>query len=245
MLTSILLENGFSEKEAVIYISALEMGEATVAQLSTRAHLKRTTVYSLLDQMKTRGLISFSKRRNIVYVSPLPPRVLVDRFKRASRLAEEALPDLVALAYASPLKPRMRILEGIEGIKNVLLEFGDSVEPTMGFTDYNGMPREIFDFIRTEVVPRRKARDITARFLVPMNAFNKKVQAYDASRKSEHRFFDFGGESGLLELLLFGKSTVAFLSLEKHEMFAIVIDSVPAHRMLKGIFHAMWRTIDR
>lgn len=241
MIENILRENGLSDKESAIYLATLEMGEATVAQISARSHLKRTTVYSVLEEMQKDGLVSISKRCGVVYVSPLPPRVLVDRFMRASRLAEEALPGLMALAYASPLKPRMRIQEGMEGIKNVLIEFGDSEQPTMGFTDYDGMPRELLAFIRSDVVPLRRRRGNTVRLLAPRNASNEKVREFDLSRMSEHRLVDFGSETGLLELLIYGKSNVAFLSFSRTEQFAIVLDSVAAHRMLVGIFNALWR----
>ncbi len=241
MLRKILQENGFTDKEATLYITLLEMGEATVGQLSVRAHLKRTTIYSVLEEMKHSGIVSVSKRRGIIYLSPLPPRILVDRFRRASRLAEEALPDLMALAYASPLKPRMRVLEGIEGIKNVLLEFGNSSEPTKGFTDYDGMPKDLLTFMRTDVIPLRRKQGIIAQLLIPNNVINQKVKTYDNSRFSEHRLIDFGAESGLLELLIYGKSNVAFLSFAHHEQFAIVLDSHAAHRMLTGIFDVLWQ----
>ena len=242
MLEKVLQENGFSDKQASIYVALLEMGEATVAHIAQRSQLKRTTVYSLLEDMMQHGIVSSSKRRGVVYLSPLPPRVLVDRFKRASRLAEEALPDLMALVYASPLKPRMRIREGMEGIKNVLLEFGNSSEQTFGFTDYSGMPKELLAFIRTDVIPLRRKLGIVAHLLAPRNTINQKVQSYDKSRCSEHRLIDFGTDSGLLELLLYGKSNVAFLSFSRTEQFAMVIDSVAAHRMLKGIFQVLWKS---
>ncbi len=241
MIEDILRENGFSEKQTAVYLSALELGEAPIGRLAERSHLKRTTVYSLLEEMKQNGLVSFSKRKGTLYVSALPPRVLVDRCKRAARLVEDALPELLSLAYAAPVKPRLRLYDGIDGVKKVLLEFGGSLAPTMGFTDYERMPREIFSFIRTSVVPLRRRTGIPVRFVVPRSTANESVQKHDAKNFGEHRLLDIDAAQTAVELLLFDVSKIAFLSFEGRDTFAAILDSPGLHKTLSGIFEFLWK----
>ena len=57
MLLSTLKQIGLSEKQAGIYLAALELGETTVKEIAKKAEIKRTTIYDLLDEMIESGLI--------------------------------------------------------------------------------------------------------------------------------------------------------------------------------------------
>ncbi len=236
-----LLENGLNEKEAKVYVAALSAGEATVASIASHAHLERTTVYSLLEDMERKGLISVIKRKGIQYVSALPPRVLIDRFKQSAAHAEQLLPELLQMAYASPLKPRIRFYEGMEGLKEILRDFSHSNVPVLGFTDYAQMPPELFHFIRKEVVPQRRENRIVARFIVPRNETNKRIQKEDDIHFAEHRLVDFPVETNPLELILYETSKIGFLSFTKDEMFGVVIDSLAIYKSLKNLFLLVWQ----
>lgn len=245
MIDDILRENGLSEKQTAVYLSALELGEAPIGRLAQRSHLKRTTVYSVLEEMKEQGLVSVSKRKGVLYVSALPPRVFVDRCKRAARLVEDALPELLARAGTAPIKPRLRLYDGIEGIQKVLLEFGGSTAPTMGFTDYERMPREIFSFIRTSVVPLRRRLGNPVRLIVPRSTANEAVRKHDAKNFGEHRILDIDAVKTAVELLLFDGTKVAILSLEGRDTYAAVLDSPGLHKTLVGIFEFLWNIGDQ
>jgi sugar-specific transcriptional regulator TrmB len=243
VIERILTENGFNDKEARVYLAVLQAGEATVASIASKAHIERTTVYSLLEDMKQKGLISITKRRGIQYLSALPPRVLVDRFKQSASLAEQALPALLEMAYASPLKPRIRFYEGIEGLKEILLDFSHSKQQSMGFTDYEAMPKELFAFIRKRVVPNRRERGIAVQLIVPRNETNVRLQKEDSVHFGEHRLVDFPLKHGAVEVLLYGESSVAFLSFSS-ELFGVIIDSSAIHQTLENIFQLVWRSAE-
>ena len=68
MITDILIKNGFTEKEAKLYMAVLEGGELTLAQAAKKAGLKRSTVYSLVEGMKKQGYVSLLKQRGIHYI---------------------------------------------------------------------------------------------------------------------------------------------------------------------------------
>ncbi len=242
MIDDILALNGFSDKEAKIYLAALEMGEATISNIASRTHLKRTTVYSIIEDLLHRGLLSVQERRGIKRVSALPPQALVERCKRASALAEQALPGLLEMAYASPLKPRIRFYEGIEGIKEVILEVNTvtNTEPGMIFTDYSRMPKDVFDLIR-KTVPRRRAAKNFLRIIVPPNPRNLEVQAEEERlHYAQHRVANFPAKDFSLELTLFGNTKVGFLSFEKNELFGVIIDSKAIYQTLKNLFLLVW-----
>ena len=51
-----LIELGLSDKEALLYLSALKIGPATAQQLALESELKRATVYPYIDSLVEKGL---------------------------------------------------------------------------------------------------------------------------------------------------------------------------------------------
>ncbi len=243
MIQQTLVQNGFTDKEARIYLATLEGGEVTVGNLAAKTNLKRTTVYDMIDALVSRGILTMHKRRGIMRVSALPPQVLIERFRHALAAAENVLPTLMDMAYSSPLKPRIRFYEGIDGLKELLLEVNNAQpnpEAGMIFTDYDKMPREIFTFIR-KLVPYRRASRNFLRIVVPSNARSIEVQQEeDRFHYAEHRIANFPTENNPIELTLFAGTKVGFLSFDPHELFGVIIDSRAIYHTLKNLFLLVW-----
>lgn len=240
MIERILIENGLTEREAKIYLTVLELGESTVLQIAKRTQLKRTTVYDVLEKLRSHGVVSVMRRKGSKYASALPPRVLVDRFKRSAEMAEGILPQMIELAYSSPLRPRMRFYEGISGLKDILREVSHASDQTFGFTDYARMPKELLEFIRKEVVPERRRHHNFIRMIVPKNEMNAKMRADDERHYGEHRLLHFPEATDHVEILMFDKTKVAFLSFAQKELFGAVLDSSAIYRTLKNLFQVLW-----
>src|SRR3989338_8744923 len=57
-LTDVLIKIGLSEHEATVYHSALALGPSTVLALSRASGVRRTTVYSVIETLKRKGLMA-------------------------------------------------------------------------------------------------------------------------------------------------------------------------------------------
>lgn len=73
-LTTIL---GFSRQETKIW-QALEKGSWNVSELAGHTHFPRTTLYTALDSLRRRGLITSHRRGKSVVISPLPRQAISD-----------------------------------------------------------------------------------------------------------------------------------------------------------------------
>lgn len=231
-----------TDKEAKVYLAVLEAGEATVGSIAMKTRIKRPTVYTIIESLHHRGLVSQQARQGIKRISALPPQVLIERFRNSVAQAENILPQLLEMAYASPLKPRLRFLEGIDGIKEVIREVNTIpyAEPGLIFTDYQSMPKDVFTLIRQTVKHRQESKNYL-RILVPRNARNIEVKAEEKRlHYAEHRIANFPTNTFPLELTLFGGSKVGFLSFEKNEYFGVIIDSKAIYLLLKNLFLMVW-----
>ena len=130
---------GLSDKEAKVYLAALEMGPSPVQDISHKAHVNRATTYVMIESLASRGLMStFQKGKKRFYVSESPDRLMSIIQVRQKELAEKefelekVMPLLTNLYNAEGAKPQIRYLEGMEGVKTVRAIFeklsGDFIE---------------------------------------------------------------------------------------------------------------------
>ncbi len=117
---------GLSEKEAQVYLSALELGPAVVQDISKKASVNRATTYVMIESLASRGLMStFVKGKKRFFSAETPERLLsIVRLQRRELEEKEkevmaTLPKLQALHNLEGARPQIRYLEGTEGVHTV------------------------------------------------------------------------------------------------------------------------------
>jgi sugar-specific transcriptional regulator TrmB len=121
---------GFSDKEAAVYLAALQIGLSSVQEISEKARVNRATTYLLIESLMKKGLISaFVKDGRKCFAAEAPERLLsLLRLQRQELEAKEkeleaALPKLQAIYNCEGSKPQIRYLEGVDGIASVMKFF--------------------------------------------------------------------------------------------------------------------------
>ena len=71
-----LQDFGLSEKEAHVYLAALEIGRATADQLAKHSKIVRSTTYVQLDSLMKMGLMSTYEEGKKTYFAPESPELL-------------------------------------------------------------------------------------------------------------------------------------------------------------------------
>jgi predicted DNA-binding transcriptional regulator len=136
----LLVQAGFSQKEARLYLCLLRMGELPLSNLSKQTGILRTTVYSLVQQLEMKGFVSITQKNKINTVAALKPELLVKLLKndlhdkhQKLRFLEKALPKLTEITNKCPIKPKIRSIEGTHALDELIQEFLDSPLPKLGF----------------------------------------------------------------------------------------------------------------
>lgn len=87
MIIEDLTRLGLSEKEAKIYYMLLRIGPSPASSLARRVQIKRVTVYSVLESLKEKGLVSARKTEHGKIFLPHEPENLMIGFnERAAQL---------------------------------------------------------------------------------------------------------------------------------------------------------------
>ncbi len=131
-----LAEFGLSPKEIGVYLTMLELGSASVQDISKKAGVNRSTTYVMIEGLKRRGMAAtFDKGKKTFFSAETPQRLrafLADDFSglqaRQQRM-ETVLPRLLAIFHATEDKPRVRYFEGEEALHLARQEMVEEKEP--------------------------------------------------------------------------------------------------------------------
>jgi len=142
MIEKVLELNGFTQKEAQIYIAVLEAGEATVGSVAAKTRLKRSTVYTIIEDLIHRGVLS-EQTRFALAVAAFDRAVNAHDYPRAEQEAQAvvdswyALPPVLAAPHRPVLLRAVEFLESYPFLSKLSLEqaraLPDPHRPTQQF----------------------------------------------------------------------------------------------------------------
>lgn len=243
MIIEKLKEAGLEEKEAQIYVAILELGEATIAKISQKSAIKRSTVYDILDSLKKKSLISqTNKGKRPIFLAENPQK-LVNFLENKKRALEETMPELLSMMNLLDRKPKIRYFEGLFGVKEVFedtLRYPDQEILTWFPYPYINLGE---DYFWKYYNPERTKRKIWVRAIVP-DALDNRTFAKDLAEKACVRtkfskdpiFSKFD-----IEIKIYGKNKLGIISYK--EDLGIIVESQKIFEGLRSIFEAFWNLL--
>lgn len=233
---------GLTDTEAKVYVSALELGEATTTRIAQKAKLKRTTVYSAILVLRELGLLTRAKRgKRFVYFAE-DPGVVVRLAEERLKVAKSVLPSLLGIANLIDKKPKVLFYEGLEGVKNLYRK-------TLSYPNipmYSWVPTitlhgDALKWYDDDYRPKRIGNKIFFYAIAADSEYARKYQTGD-EKGFKKTIIDSSGDFEVEgSILLFGDRSVAVYSWE--DMIGVVIESEKMYKTLKGVFRAHWRSL--
>ena len=121
-LQKILLELGFNETEAQIYLSVVKYGKSTVTDIAKNSGLKRPTIYQYIDDLTGKDLLRKTFLGKRLYYFPEDPKRLIKYAENIKERVSSVFPELQAMFTKSASKPVVRFYEGKESVRSVYRE---------------------------------------------------------------------------------------------------------------------------
>ncbi|MDP2630000.1 MAG: helix-turn-helix domain-containing protein [Candidatus Uhrbacteria bacterium] len=155
---------GMSENKARVYVACLELGVGTAAQIAKKAHIHRTSVYEILKDIHSDGLISSTPKGASTLFTVERPEQLKVLLKEKERNIDAILPELRSRLNRTGDMPRVRFYEGVEGVRMMLadtLTAHDALLRAMlSITDFNDfLGKKWFgDYTNKRIAARKKLR---------------------------------------------------------------------------------------
>lgn len=124
-ISKILSALGLLDSEIKTYMAALRNGPSTVLDLTKLTHLSRQAIYTAIEALSHRGLMSSVQHgKKQFYTSERPNKLLSHAKRKETELAEQIkdleniLPELELQAGGE--KPVVKVFEGKEGLRAIL-----------------------------------------------------------------------------------------------------------------------------
>ena len=237
MLLDKLITNGFDKKEARVYVAILELGEATIAEITQKSDIRRSTVYEMLELLKKRGLISQSRRKKRPVFLAENPKKLIEQTEERKRSLEEIMPELLSITNLMDKKPRIRFFEGHESYKEVFNDVLKHPDSEMLGT-FNEKFWDYEKYFTSHFMPERKKKKIWARILFRESQKLRAIADQMNTYLSQTRLVPRDKFNIEIEIVIYGKNKIGFVSYD--EEIAIIIESQKIHNTQKSFFETIW-----
>jgi len=239
-LISLLQEANFTEKEAKVYLTLLELGSADIAEISHRSELKRTIIYVIIESLAKRGYVSEIPNLKVKKYSAADPSKIYAQINTVARTFKEMLPYFRSIYNKSDNKPKIQFFDTIPGIISVYREISEYNEAY-----FVSSISKLRAFIPDEVDAWISGFQKTASRQTSKHILENTPEdtSWGQSVKS------FGHEVRILapekqidmDLSIYGGRKVAITSLTESR-FVVVIESEPLFKSMKLLFDLSWET---
>lgn len=244
-----LVELGLGENEAKIYLTALSMREFAAGAIAQRAKIKRSTTYLALGNLIKLGLVSeiLSKKRKLFRVEgPESLQNLVKRMHRkaieAENIVEKLAPALSNIRVENATAPKTTFYNGMEGLKNVLLDVAASKSSWYVFGSttkiLKNLPlKDLREILEEGEINRQKSGRPKIYFIT-----DKGIQAlkeFQEHRPERREIKIVPDEIPVSSAQILYDNKIAMLSLGSNP-FVSVVESKELFEVAKFMYHLVW-----
>lgn len=233
---------GLSENEAKVYLACLGLGSTTALKIAKSAEIKRPTVYSVIESLKSKGLISIEvhgfKQRFVVE----KPEKLEEVLELKKQQFKKLLPDLQALQNAQGDGGFIKYFEGMEGIRSVYLSMIKDIKPHEDYLVISNaeellkLDKEFFeDFFR-----KRAKLNINIRVLVQQNKAGEWLKSYSKNFNSQVKYLPLNTNLKTNLVIIPRRMLIHELT---QPITGIVIENKRTIDMQREIFELLWNSI--
>lgn len=240
-ITEKLKEFGLSEKEAKVYLAALELGEATAGDIAIKSRLPRTLVYDILERLIEQGLVSYSIKTNKKYFLAVHPNEFLTIIRGKETAISSVMEELEEIYKKEGTKrPKVDIYQGAEGMKAVMNDILNSgIKEFLGY----GSSRSSYDIIPAfmdEWHKRRIKHKVVMKVIYnnTKSAREKVTNLKSSLKLTSYKFMPIELESPTATVIYADK---VVLQVWTKEPFAVMIKSKEMAENQKRYFEQLWK----
>lgn len=238
-----------SDYEAKLYIAALDMSEATVSNLASRAGIPRTAVYPPLKQLVAKGFVSplKAKGKRILYRA-VEPKFLEHIFDRRRMDLTELISQFAGSITSGSGEVWVRYFEGRDGLQMAGDIFLSESKSNLWKTFENVSNVEMvlgtnrFD----DYVKRRIEKGISGRVILPAREHTAWIKNLIENRDGNlNEYCLVSPEIYPLEATIAIAGEWVFIESATKKSFALLIKNAPLARTIESIHDMVWDRFKR
>jgi len=250
-MIELLIRLGLSEKEAAVYLAALELGEDTVQHIAEKSKVNRATTYVILEKLMSLGLASSVERgKKTVFVAEDPHELgnlfeaQLREVEERKRLLKQSMTQLQAIHNASTDKPIVRFFEGADGLE-ALDRYGHAdVARTQEYLSI--FPADIlekrFPARRKAAVQERVAAGLRSRVIYTHEDGAVLNEEVNKDQLREAKFIPRERLPIDVTITIYPGWGVKFFNFDEGNLFGVLIQSPNIARNMKEVFELAWQS---
>src|SRR3989338_4885553 len=247
MLKEQLEKIGLAEKEAKVFLAALELGSSAVQEIAKKADINRATTYVIIEKLMKKGLMSSVEKGKKTYFQTEDPKRLLklleeqeEGLKRKEEEFKKYLPELETLYNIAEEKPKVRFFEGKEGLETIKDEILKTTDKKLElFFSVDDLESVFSQEERKEYLQKRLAKKIKVEGIYTRtNGQFENVITGDEIRIVPKDKFPIS-----VDLTIFNNK-VAISSL-KGKLIGVIIDNKEITNTLRSVFHLAWEAAEK
>lgn len=238
-ILKILEQIGLSPNESAVYFAALQRGPCSILNLAKASGIKRTTVYTVVDSLKAKGLVHIEIKGFKQLYSALHPEQLESILNEKRNTLNSILPELSAIYNLKGGESFIKYFEGLDAVKSVYEGLIRDVRPKEDYliiSDqhqwYSLDPKYFEDFTR-----RRALLDINIKLLLVDTTvardFQKRQKQYNQTVKILPK-----GTALTTNMVVIPKKVVIHQLVPP--IFAMVIENKSIVQLHRELFKILW-----
>jgi sugar-specific transcriptional regulator TrmB len=119
-ITDALIEFGLTRNETEVYLILLRAGNLTASQIAEKTTIHRINVYSILEKLQEKGIISYSKIGKRKFYEAADPKIILQLEEERKGKLASILPELMSQKSISKVNQEATIYKDRKGVKAVL-----------------------------------------------------------------------------------------------------------------------------
>lgn len=120
---------GLNDVDASIFLSLLELGEASASEIAHKSKVPRASVYDILERLENQGLASHTIKDFKKYFSACDPKSIIKDLEYKKSKINNILPELEKIKKSTPEeKTKTQVYEGKKAIQSILNTILDEKE---------------------------------------------------------------------------------------------------------------------
>lgn len=241
-----LIEFGLTQKEAGVYLTLLQSGDATADQLAKTSKLNRSTTYVQIKQLTDYGLVSTFKRGKKTYFSAESPnnllRILEQRKQQITQQETQVadlVPELMKLFGSSVDRPTVRVFEGKEGLvsmRNAILESGTKKLHTA--FSFDSMAKIFSEDEMMAFSNKRAGKNIESQLMYKKTGDDILSVPPQQIRRVKEADYPFGAD------LYIYNDTVSFAS-TSNQIVGVSITNADIAKTMRMLYENVWKSLDK
>ncbi|MFZ2886186.1 MAG: helix-turn-helix domain-containing protein [Minisyncoccia bacterium] len=231
---------GFTDKQARVYLSLLELGESSAYPIARKSGLKTPTTYVILKELLELGVVHAVPRAKKKLFRPLDPKQLFAKAESRFVDAKAALPSILALVSSPSLAPVTRSFSGKTQLLNAYFDTLTKPDKMLrGWMSEGAWSEHGLGFFMNEYRPKRLKQNISNQFIVADTKVMREYAKDDETSRKEIRIDkNLNPQS---DLFLYDGNKVIIASF--YEEMGVIIESEHIHALLEQIFTAHWKSL--